>query len=106
MKISYQNNIFNNDFNNLNTFLTEFNSFGDFKVCLKASFSNILCHVEATHSIFNGSQLTGSMMWVFTKRHPQADFHFSLNVNVHVTVVSYVNSTSRETMLHSFYSSG
>ena len=36
------------------------------------------------------------MMRVFTKRRLQADFHFSLNVNV--TVVSYMNSTSQETI--------
>ena len=40
------------------------------------------------------------MMQVFTKRSLQVDFHFSLNVNV--TVVSYMNSTSRETILHNF----
>ena len=49
MKISYPNNIFNNNFHNLNTFLTNLNSFGDFKVCSKAPFSDILCHVEATY---------------------------------------------------------
>ena len=42
------------------------------------------------------------MMRVFTKRRLQADFHFSLNVNVNVTVVSYMNSASRETILHNF----
>ena len=41
-------------------------------------------------------------MRVFTKRRLQADFHFSLNVNVNVTVVSYMNSASRETILHNF----
>ena len=40
------------------------------------------------------------MVRVFTKRRLQADFHFSLNVNV--TVVSYVNSTSPKTILHNF----
>ena len=45
-------------------------------------------------------QLTGSMMQVFTEMHPQADFHFSRNGNV--TLVSYMNSTSRETILHNF----
>ena len=67
MKISYQN-IFNNDFNNFNVFLANFNSFADFKVCSKASFSDILCRVEATHLTFNESQLIGfSMMRVFTE---------------------------------------
>ena len=42
------------------------------------------------------------MMRVFTERHLQADSHFSLNVNVNVTVDSYMNSTSREMILHSF----
>ena len=87
MKISYQNNIFNNDFNNFNAFLANFNSSGDFKVCSEAPFSDILCHVEAIHLTFNESQLTGfSMMQVFTKRRSRADFHFSLGVNVNVTV--------------------
>ena len=40
------------------------------------------------------------MMQVFTEMHPQADFHFSHNGNV--TLVSYMNSTSRETILHNF----
>ena len=103
MKISYQNNIFNNDFNNFNAFLANFNSFGDFKFCSKAPVSDILCHVEATHLTFNESQLTGfSMILVFTERRLQADYHFSLKVNVNVTVVSYMNSTSLETILHNF----
>ena len=41
-------------------------------------------------------------MQVFTERRLQADFHFRLNVNVTVTVVSYMNSTSRETILPNF----
>ena len=103
MKICYQNNIFNNDFNNSNLFLTNFNSFGDFKVCSKAPFSDILSHVEATHLTFNESQLTGfSMMQVFTEMYLRANFYFSLNVNVNVTVLSYMNSTSQKTILHNF----
>ena len=39
------------------------------------------------------------MMWVFTDRYLHADFHFSLNA---VTVVSYMNSNSREMKLHIF----
>ena len=65
MKISYQNNIFNN----FNAFLVIFNSSGDFTVCPKAPFSDILCHVEVTHLTFYKSLLTGfSMMRVFTER--------------------------------------
>ena len=102
MKISYQN-IFYNDFNNFNLFLANSNSFGDFKVCSKAPFSDILCHVEATHLTFNESQLIAfSMMPVFVERRLQADFHFSLNINVNVSVVSYISSTSREMILHNF----
>ena len=98
MKISYQN-IFNNDFNNFNVFLANFNSFGDFKVCSKAHFSDILCRVGATHLTLSESQLIGfSMVRVFTERHLRVDFHFRLNV----TVVSYMNSTSREIILHNF----
>ena len=101
MKISFQNNIFNNDFNNFSAFLTNFNSFSDFKVCSKAPLSDVLCHLEATQLTFNESQLTGfSMMWVLTERRLKADFYFSLNVNVNVAVASYVNSTSREMILH------
>ena len=47
MKISCQN-IFNNNFNSFNVFLANFNSLVDFKVCSKAPFSDILCHIEAT----------------------------------------------------------
>ena len=101
MKISFQNNIFNNDFNNFSVFLINFNSFSDFKVCSKAPLSDVLCHLEATQLTFNESQLTGfSMMWVLTERRLKADFYFSLNVNVNVAVASYVNSTSREMILH------
>ena len=103
MKISYLNNPFNNDFKNFNIFLTNFSSFSDSKVFLKAPFSDALCHVEATHLAFNESQLSGfSMMQVFTERCLQTNFHFRLNVNVTVTVVSYMNSTSRETILPNF----
>ena len=104
MKISYQNNIFNNNFNNFNAFLANFNSFGDFKVCSKAPFSDILRHVEATHLTFNESQLTGfSMMRVFAERCLRADFHFSLNTNVNVIFDIYMNSTSQyETILRNF----
>ena len=95
MKISYLNNLFNNNFKNFNIFLTNFSSFSDFKVFLKAPFSDALCHVEATHLTFNESQLTGfSMMQVFTERRLQTDFRFRLNVNVTATVVSHMNSTS------------
>ena len=103
MKISYLNNPFNNDFKSFNVFLTNFSSFSDFKVFSKAPFSDVLCHVEATCLTFNESQLTGfSMMQVFTERRLQVDFHFRLNVNVTVTVVSYMNSTSRETIPPNF----
>ena len=65
MKISYQNNIFKNNFNNFNAFSAIFNSSGDFKVCSNAPFCDILCHIEATHLTFNESLLTGfSMMRV------------------------------------------
>ena len=50
MKISYQNNIFNNHFNNLNAFVSNFDSSSDFKVCSKAPFSDVLCH--AGHSFY------------------------------------------------------
>ena len=74
-----------------------------FKVSLKAPFSDILCHVDDTNLTFSESQLTGfSMMRVFTERCLRADFHFSLNANVNVTVISYMNSTSLETILHNF----
>ena len=103
MKISSLNNPFNNDFKNFNVCLTNFSIFSDFKVFSKAPFSDALCHVEATHLAFNESQLSGfSMMQVFTERRLQTDFHFRLNVNVTVTVVSYMNSTSRETILPNF----
>ena len=103
MKISYLNNPFNNDFKNFNIFLTNFSSFSDFKVFSKAPFSDALCHVETNHMIINESQLTGfSMMQVFTERHLQTDFHFRLNVNVTITIVSYMNSTLRETILPNF----
>ena len=101
MKMYYQNNIFNNNFNNFNAFLANFNSFNDFKVCSEAPFSDVLCHVEATHLTFNKSQLTDfSMMQIFTEWRLRADFHFSLNVNV--TVDSYMNISSRETILRNF----
>ena len=56
MKISYQNNILNNDFNNFKEFLVIFNSFNDFKVCSKAPFSDILCRVEAVCLTLDKSQ--------------------------------------------------
>ena len=72
-------------------------------VCLRGSFSDALCHVEATHLTFNEIQLTGSnMIQIFNEKHLLTDFHFSLIVNVNVTVVSYMNSTSRETILPNF----
>ena len=103
MKISSLNNPFNNDFKIFNVCLTNFSIFSDFKVFSKASFSDSLCHVEPTHLTFNKSYLSGfNMMQIFTERHLQTDFHFRLNVNVTVTVFSYMNSTSRETMLANF----
>ena len=103
MKIPSLNNPFNNDFKNFNVFLTNVNIFSDFKVFLKAPFSDSFCHAEATHLTFNESRLCGfSMMQVFTERRLQADFHFRLNFNVTVTVVRYMNSTSRETILSNF----
>ena len=68
-----------------------------------APFSEILCHVEASHLTLNENQLTGfSMMQVFTERWLRVDFHFSLNVNVDVTAVSYINSNSSEIKLNNF----
>ena len=62
-------NIFNNDFIIFNAFLTKFNSFCDFKAYSKAPFSDIFCHVEATHLTFKEIQLTAfSMMWVFNEK--------------------------------------
>ena len=55
MEVSFQNNIFNTDFNNFNAFLANFNNFGEFKVCLKTSFCDISCYVEVTHFTFNES---------------------------------------------------
>ena len=103
MKISDLNNPFNNDFKNFNLFLTNFSIFSDLKVFSKTPFSNALRHVVATHLTFDESQLSGfSMMQVFTEKHLQTDFHFRLNVNVTVTIVSYMNCTSRETILSNF----
>ena len=42
------------------------------------------------------------MTQFFTERRLQTGFHVRLNVNVTVTVVSYMNSTSRETILPNF----
>ena len=42
------------------------------------------------------------MIQIFNEKHLLTDFHFSLIVNVNVTVVSYMNSTSRETILPNF----
>ena len=107
MKISCRNNIFNNDFNNFNTFLIIFNSSGGFKFCTRAPFSDILCHVEASHLAFNENQLTGFIiMQVFTERCLQPDFHFSLNFHFDVFFVSYMDSNSREMKLHNFCSNG
>ena len=103
MKISDLNNPFNNDFKNFNVFLTNFSIFSDLKVFSKTPFSDALRHVVATHLTLNESQLSGfSMMQVFTEKHLQTDFHFRLNVNVTVTIVSYMNCTSRETILSNF----
>ena len=87
----------------LTIFLTNFSIFSDFKVFSKALFSDALRHGGATHLAFNESRFSGfSMMQVFTERRLQTDFHFRLNVNVTVTVASYMNSTSRETILPNF----
>ena len=101
IKISDLNNPFNNDFKNFNVFLANFSISSDLKVFSKTPSSDAFRHVEATHLIFNESQLSGfSMMQVFTEKHLQTDFHFRLNVAV--TIVSYMNSTSRETILPNF----
>ena len=103
MKISSLNNAFNNDFKNFNVFLTNFSTFSDFKAFSKATFSVALCHVETTHLAFKESQLSGfSMMQVFTERRLQTEFYFRLNVNVTVTVVSYMNSYNWERILPNF----
>ena len=86
---------------NFNIILTIFYSSGDFKVYTTAPFSDILCHVETNHLPLNESLLPGfSMKQVFTERCLQADFHFSFNVNVDVTVVSNMNSNLSEMKLY------
>ena len=40
---------------------------------------------------------------VFTERDLQEGFHFSLNADVNVTVVSYINNNSREIKFTQFF---
>ena len=58
--------------------------------------------IPKSHQIRQKSVDWLSMMRVFTERCLGADFHFNLNVNVNVTDDSYMNSTSRETILRNF----
>ena len=53
MKIAYRN-IFNNDFNIFNIFLTIFNISGDFKVCLMGLF-NVNINVTVVNSMNSNS---------------------------------------------------
>ena len=100
MKICYWNNIFNNGFNNFNTWFLWF---------VRVLLSVRPC-VMWRPFIWNSVKISwlasawcsflekGTYLW--------ADFHFSLNVNVNVTVVSYINSNICETKIYNFYSIG
>ena len=52
MKISYQNNIFNKNFNNFNAFLAIFNSFADFKGLSATSVSVNKSTYQTRKSVF------------------------------------------------------
>ena len=52
MKISYQNNIFNKNFNNFNAFLAIFNSFVDFKGLSATSVSVTKSTYQTRKSVF------------------------------------------------------
>ena len=95
--------IFYHVFNKSNAFVTVFNSSAASKVCTTAPFGEILRHVKVSFLTLNENQLTNfSMMRVFTEGCLRVDVHLSLNVNVDITVVSYMKSNSGEMKLHNF----
>ena len=88
----YDTNLFDNNFNLFNLFLTNFNSSVEFGICSGIPSSEGLYHMESSPLICNVNLFPQFyMVGVLSGDYSQADHKFNFNANVNVTVDSYMN---------------
>ena len=88
----YDTNLFDNNFNLFNLFLTNFNSSVEFAICSGIPSSEGLYHMGSSPLICNVNLFPQFyMVGVLSGDYSQADHKFNFNANVNVTVDSYMN---------------
>ena len=87
-QLIYDSNLFDNNFNLFNMFLTNSNSSVESAICLGIPFSEGLYHMESSTPIYNINPLPQFyMVGDFSGGYSQPDCKFNFNINV--TVDSY-----------------
>ena len=88
----YDTNLFDNNFNLFNMFLTNFNSSVKFAICSEIPSGEWPYHMESSLSICNINPLLHFyVVGDFSGSYYQTDCKFSFNINVDVTVDSCMN---------------
>ena len=88
----YDTNLFDNNFNLFNMFLTNFNSSVKFAICSEIPSGEWPYHMESSLSICNINPLLHFyVVGDFSGSYYQTDCKFSFNINVNVTVDSCMN---------------
>ena len=91
-QLIYDTNLFDNNFNLFNMFLTNFNSSVKFAICSEIPSSEWPYHMESSLSICNINPLLHFYVaGDFSGSYYQTDCKFSFNINVDVTVDSCMN---------------
>ena len=82
-QLIYDTNLFDNNINLFNMFLTNFNSSVKFTVCLGSPSSEGLYHMETSLPTYHTNPWTGfCMVGDFSRGYCQTDCNFNFNVNV------------------------
>ena len=87
-------NLFDNNFNLFNMFLTNCNNSAEFSICSGILSGEGLYHMDSSLSMWNINPRTGfCMVGYFFGGYSQTDCTFNFNINVNVTVDIYINSS-------------
>ena len=93
-QLIYDTNLFDNNFNIFNLFLTNFNSSDEFAICSGIPSSDGPYHMESSPPICNINPVPRLyMIGDFSGVYSQTDCNFNFSINVSVTVHSYMNSS-------------
>ena len=91
-QLIYDTNLFDNNFNLFNMFLTNFNSSVESVICLGIPSGEGQYHMKSSPPIFN-LLIPFYMVGDFSVGYSQIDCNFNFNINVKVTVDIYENSS-------------